>query len=70
MATDQLMAPLPQIQLEPGFVIALEAIDPTTGLPVAGVEISTGSIYAEVNEAGQLAKLQPGGFLFMPGPDA
>lgn len=34
------------LDLEPGSTVQLEAIDPTTGLPVAGVTVSDATIYA------------------------
>jgi hypothetical protein len=40
-----LIAPLPLIRLYGGMTIRLEAIDPTTGAPVAGVAVSDVAIY-------------------------
>lgn len=39
------IAPLPRATLTNGMTIAFEAIDPTTGLPVAGVKVSAVAIY-------------------------
>lgn len=39
--------PLPVIDLNPGATITITAVDPTTGLQVAGVIFSAGIIYGE-----------------------
>ena len=46
MASGPLIAPLPWAELEPGQRIVLEAIDPTTGATVTGVQITDATIYA------------------------
>lgn len=40
-----LVAPLPLIRVYGGMEVRLEAIDPTTGDPVAGVAVSDVAIY-------------------------
>ena len=42
-----LIAPLPVIRLYGGMTIKLEAIDATTGNPVAGVAVSDVAIYGQ-----------------------
>lgn len=49
MATIQQIASGPAIDLSPGMVLRLEAIDPATGLAVAGVVISDVVIEGETN---------------------
>lgn len=50
-----LLAPLPIIDLLPGAVIRLEAIDPTTGAAVAGVSVSDITIYGDAIEGADLS---------------
>lgn len=47
MATDTLIASIPQLALDAGMSIVFEAIDPTTGAAVAGVVVSGVAIYAD-----------------------
>lgn len=59
MATDTLKAGIPQIALDAGYSIVFEAIDPATGLPVAGVVISNVTIYGDDLAAGTNAADNP-----------
>lgn len=70
MATDQLMAPLPQIDLQPGMKVVLEAIDPTTGLAVAGVTVSKVAVYGTTTTTGPDLGLGSGPFMLVPGPES
>lgn len=70
MATDQLMAPLPQLVLAGGMIVKLEAIDPTTGAAVAGVTVSHIAIYGPQELGSTVAELRPGPFMYVPGPDS
>ena len=69
MATDQLMAPLPQITLEPGMQIVFEAISPTTGLAITGVTVKGIAIYGTDEAGGEPTVLTPGPFMLVPGPE-
>lgn len=69
MATDQLMAPLPQITLEPGMQIVFEAINPTTGAAVNGVTVKGITIYGTNAAGGDGLSLTPGPFMLVPGPE-
>lgn len=70
MAVQQLMAPLPQILLEGGCMIKFEAIDPTTGLAVAGVTAKAIAIYGTTGTSADVQELVSGPFMLVPGPDA
>lgn len=53
------MAPLPELELEPGCTITLEALSPTTGATVNGVRITDATIYAREGAGdGDLAPLE------------
>lgn len=69
MATDQATAPFPQITLQPGMAIALEAIDPTTGAAVNGVKIKAITIYGADATAADAGEFKPGPFMLVPGPE-
>lgn len=43
---------MPIIDLEPGAVITLDAVDPTTGALVTGVTFSNGILYADGRNPG------------------
>jgi hypothetical protein len=60
VADGPIIAPLPQMDLGPGFQVVLEAIDPATGNTVPGVVITDATIYAE-----DVTGL---GFDILPGP--
>lgn len=70
MATDQLMAPLPKLILGPGCSIIMEALDPTTGAPIAGVTVSGLSIYGDDVGPSDTLELVAGPFMLVPGEDA
>lgn len=70
MATDSLMAPLPDLTLEGGMMVKLEAIDPTTGLAVAGVTVRAIAIYGPSPEPDKVVELSGGPFMLVPGPGA
>lgn len=50
MAVDQLLSTMAVATLSSGFLVVWEAIDPTTGAAVTGVEISNASAYGDVPE--------------------
>lgn len=73
MATQVLMASMPIVELAPGFRLVLEAISPTTGLPVTGVKVSAIGVTAtdlsgESGGGGDVANFGP--FMLVPGPGA
>lgn len=70
MATDSLMAPLPDLTLEGGMIVQLEAIDPTTGLAVAGVKVKAIAIYGPSSSPDTVLELDGGPFMLVPGPGA
>lgn len=55
MATSELIAPLPRVTLSNGMSIQFEAIDPTTGDPVADVVVSGVAIYGNVGPDSEIA---------------
>jgi hypothetical protein len=72
-----LTASMPQFtQLGVNAVIAVEALDPTTGSPVDGVSVTIVDIYADVteppaNQGGGTGTQTPvGPFMLVPGPNA
>jgi hypothetical protein len=44
MAVDQLLSTMPQITLEPQYILQFEAINPSTGAAVTGVTVGNASI--------------------------
>ena len=53
-----LTAPLPEaLVLDAGYTITLDAVDPTSGAPVAGVVVSNGTVTA--TEIGPRPPLDP-----------
>jgi hypothetical protein len=54
MATVELLSTMAELTLAPGMTITFEAIDPATGLSVAGVVINNGTVTGEVPEAAPL----------------
>jgi hypothetical protein len=66
MATTQAMCPLPGVILAPGMQIRLEALDPSTGLAVAGVELERVAVVGRSLVA-TFEELVPGAFLLVPG---
>ena len=59
MATDTLVAGIPQLALDGGMSIVFEAIDPTTGAAVSGVVVSNVAIYADDLSQTALAGITP-----------
>lgn len=59
MANNEQVAPLPRTTLISGMTIAFEAIDPTTGAPVAGVEVSVAAVYGDDGNASVEAVTAP-----------
>lgn len=47
-----LEGPLPQIDLQAGATVTINAVDPTTGATVTGVVFSDGVIYAAGHDQG------------------
>jgi hypothetical protein len=47
---------MPALELTEGEIVSLEAIDATTGLPVAGVVVNNMVIYASESEAANLTE--------------
>lgn len=69
-----LTASMPQFtQLGYNTTVSLEALDPTTGDPVDGVEASAVEIWADVEPGDAGPKPQPlivGPYMLVPGPNA
>jgi hypothetical protein len=59
----------PDTELDNGCTVTFDAIDPTTGAAVAGVQFTDGVLYVDVTE-GSAADLQSGPFMLVPGPGA
>lgn len=62
MATFTLQASLPDLLFSEGMILRLEAIDPSTGLAVAGVKASEWAIYGQdvrAVDAGPVQALPP-----------
>lgn len=68
MATQQLLAPIPSLILAPGMRIRFEAIDPATGVAVAGVKVKAIAISGAGEASADAVELRPGGFMLVPGP--
>lgn len=63
-----LLSTMPSSALDDGCRIVVEAIDPVTGGPIAGVQVSEVSIYAEDLRGGAGGDDNPGPFVYTPGP--
>lgn len=59
---------MPVVTLTDSYVIAFEAVDPTTGDPVSGVAVSQSIFTADV-EGDISLELASGPFMFVPGPN-
>lgn len=59
MATDTLKAGIPIIDLDTGMSVVFEAIDPTTGLAVAGVVVSGVAMYGDGDTTTSEAAIEP-----------
>lgn len=57
----------PDLNLQAGYVIRVNALDPTTGAEVTGVTVTDFAIYCD-NLTG--ADLGAGAFVLVPGPGA
>lgn len=61
-------APMPALMnLESGYVLRINALDPTTGAAVTGVTVSDFTIYCDNLTGGDLSA---GSFQLVPGPGA
>ncbi len=60
MASYQLIGPLPQVTLDAGCTITLEAIHALTGAPVSGVTVSQVAIYGVNAYTGAAVELEFG----------
>lgn len=67
MATRTLKASVAPIRLVPGMQLRLEAIDPTSGAAVTGVESSAWAIYGD-DESDETGDTTSGPFMLVPGP--
>lgn len=63
--------PLPQdCQLDAGYTITFEAIDPTTGAAISGVTVTDALIFGTPLGGSSGAELASGPFMLVPGPGA
>lgn len=69
MTVYTLQAGLPDIGIVGGMSVVLEAISPTTGLPITGVKVTRVAVYGQDQSAGDTA-LESGPFVLVPGPNA
>lgn len=60
----------PSLDLDAGWQITLEALDPTTGNPVAGVTVANVSLMVRNLGGGAADQLAVGPFMLVPGPGA
>lgn len=68
---EPLMAPLPpNLDLPAGYLVRVNAVDPTDGSQVTGVTVTDFSILCEDLTGGGGAGLQVGPFMLVPGPGA
>lgn len=63
-----LLSTMPSSTLDDGCTIVVEAIDPVTGGPIAGVQVSAVAILAENLGGGAGVDDNPGPFIYTPGP--
>lgn len=69
MTVYTLQAPLPTLRLAAGMKLKLEAVHPTTGAAVAGVNVSHWAIFGSspsLEESGEV--LDTGPYMLVPGP--
>lgn len=65
------IAPMPPyLDLPAGYVLRVNAIDPTTGAQVTGVTLTSVSITIENLGGGSASALESGPFMLVPGPGA
>ena len=70
MSAPPLIAGLPpDLDLDGGYTIRFDAVDPTSGATDTGVIVSEATIFA-ANLAGSTAGLEVGPFMLVPGPGA
>lgn len=63
-------ASLPEgLVLDAGYTITLDAVDPATGAPVAGVIVSDGTVTADQLHGGTGGG-DAGPYMLVPGPEA
>lgn len=63
-------SPLPQeLIIGPNWEIIFDAIDPSTGAPVAGVNVTNANVTATNAISGQTETLTVGPFMLVPGPN-
>ena len=67
MAQPLTVALPPSLELWGGCTIGVAALDPTTGAPVSGVDVSNVTIEVELT-SGSEADLESGPFMLVPGP--
>lgn len=71
MATSTQTAKMSPLELQPGMIIKLEALSPTTAAAVAGVTVTALAIYGNLRgESALAAEEQFGPFMLVPGPQA
>lgn len=67
MAQPLIVALPPGLELWGGCTVSVAALDPSTGAPVAGVNVANVTLEVEVTE-GSEADLEVGPFMLTPGP--
>jgi hypothetical protein len=66
----ELQSGMPVMPLTSDMRVQFEAINPTTGVAVAGVDISLAAIYAVDTVGSETDLIQTGPFMLVPGPGA
>ena len=66
----ELTAPMPSLPLKNGMRVVFEAIDPTTGDPIAGVIVSIASLYVMDEKLEADTPTAAGPFMMTPGPES
>ena len=70
MSAPPLVAGLPpDLDIDGGYILRFDAVDPVTGATVAGVKVSAVAIGA-ADLAGTAGALAAGPFMLVPGPGA
>lgn len=66
-----MVAPLPPaLDLDDGYIVRFAALDPTTGATVANVTVSAATLQVVNLSGSDVAALQSGPFILVPGPSA